>query len=293
MSLACAHDDDDAVDNGHLTPERQEIIQMVKCRMQTQGLPLEDYNEVSDRRSTISYVIINPSYDLKLELGDIVYVIRPSSLSPQPSPLTDERKLLGQGARQDPTGSEHADLSDADTPVTEPSGDPLGLTDRGHRGHTPSEEDTGYTFSGGGGRVGSHDNDLTILSQDSSVSAPPEIPVIYFDQGEQRARDISSSVPDNLGQTSHPYSSSSKLHHATTPDSNGHVATNSASRLSTFIDESDEDATSTQAPRFTLYPCNDQATPQVSNCSSDPSFREPRPNPTLSTSFPGLKGTIV
>lgn len=31
-------------------------------------------DEVSDTRTTISYVLINPSYDLKLELGDIVYV---------------------------------------------------------------------------------------------------------------------------------------------------------------------------------------------------------------------------
>ncbi|CAG5135869.1 unnamed protein product, partial [Candidula unifasciata] len=58
-------------ENRNLTPERQEIIQMVKCRMQTQGLPQTEYNEGSDKRSTISYVIINPSYDLKLELGDV------------------------------------------------------------------------------------------------------------------------------------------------------------------------------------------------------------------------------
>ena len=98
------------------------------------------------------------------------YVIRPSSLSPQPSPLTDERKLLGQGARQDPTGSEHADLSGGDTPITGPSGDPLGADSR----RRASSDDETFTFSGGG-RKSSNDNDLTVLSQDSAVSAPPQV----------------------------------------------------------------------------------------------------------------------
>ncbi|XP_041370512.1 potassium channel subfamily T member 2-like isoform X2 [Gigantopelta aegis] len=92
VSLGMGDDQEERFSN-HLSPERQEIIQMVKCRMQSHSLPHEDYAEVSDKRKTVSYVIINPSYDLKLELGDIVYLIRPSSLSPQPSPLTDERKL--------------------------------------------------------------------------------------------------------------------------------------------------------------------------------------------------------
>ncbi|ESO98909.1 hypothetical protein LOTGIDRAFT_91366, partial [Lottia gigantea] len=62
---------------------KAEIIQMVKCRMQSQGLPLDEYDESSDKRTSVSYAIINPNYDLKLELGDVVYLIRPSSLSPQ------------------------------------------------------------------------------------------------------------------------------------------------------------------------------------------------------------------
>ena len=35
---------------------------------------MEDYDDVSEKRGSISYVIINPSCDLKLEEGDIVYV---------------------------------------------------------------------------------------------------------------------------------------------------------------------------------------------------------------------------
>ncbi|KAK7094861.1 hypothetical protein V1264_006352 [Littorina saxatilis] len=97
-----------------MTPEQYEIMQLVKCRMQSLGLPFEEYyrEDMSLKRNTISYVIINPSYDLKLEVGDIVYLIRPSSLSPQPSPLTDERKLLQDQKlrkRQDPTGAPNND----------------------------------------------------------------------------------------------------------------------------------------------------------------------------------------
>ncbi|CAG5131454.1 unnamed protein product, partial [Candidula unifasciata] len=103
------------LEKGLLTPERQDIIQMVKCRMKTQGLTLQDYSEVTDKRFTISYVVINPSYDLKLELGDIVYTIQPSSLSPLPSPLTDERKLLGD----DDTRQGHTVVNEMESSDTE------------------------------------------------------------------------------------------------------------------------------------------------------------------------------
>ncbi|GFO00638.1 potassium channel subfamily t member 1 [Plakobranchus ocellatus] len=290
MSLACAHDDD-TLGNGHLTPERQEIIQMVKCRMQTQGLPLEDYNDVSDRRSTISYVIINPSYDLKLELGDIVYVIRPSSLSPQPSPLTDERKLLGQGARQDPTGSEHADLSGADTPA---NGDLSGADTRSHdhanqhQGDSSDEDTFTYSGSGRGGRSGAHDNDLTILSQDSAMSAPAEIPVIYFDQAERQRDNISSSVPDNLGHNSVTFAPTS-LQHTAVPDSSSQTSLRRPPHIS---DDQDEVA----QPRFTLYPSQDQGASPLNSCVSEPAVQERTPvvgGTASSISFPGLKGTIV
>ncbi|KAH9496929.1 potassium channel, sub T, member 1 [Bulinus truncatus] len=154
---------------GPLTPERQEIIQMVKCRMQTEGLPIDDYcaNEVSDNRTTISYVLINPSYDLKLELGDIVYVIRPSSLSPQPSPLTDERKLLEDESRHNHLISEDADLLDT----------------IGH-GHSPERDEI-------------NDHLITKTSQDSTVSAPAKIPVIFYEHMEN-PRDMSTSLPADL-----------------------------------------------------------------------------------------------
>ncbi|PVD22217.1 hypothetical protein C0Q70_18023 [Pomacea canaliculata] len=105
-----------------LTPEQYEIAQLVKCRMQNLQLPLEDYTvrDVSFKRNTVSYVIINPGYDLRLELGDIIYLIRPSSLSPQPSPLTDERKLLQDKKflrRQEPTGASDTDREPPHVPL--------------------------------------------------------------------------------------------------------------------------------------------------------------------------------
>ncbi|PRD31302.1 UNVERIFIED_CONTAM: hypothetical protein NCL1_23869 [Trichonephila clavipes] len=38
-------------------------------------------NDVSEKRNGLSYVIINPSCDQKLELGDVIFLIRPSPIS--------------------------------------------------------------------------------------------------------------------------------------------------------------------------------------------------------------------
>lgn len=40
--------------------------------MYSTALPPEDYDDVSEKRNSLSFVIINPSCDLKLEEGDIV-----------------------------------------------------------------------------------------------------------------------------------------------------------------------------------------------------------------------------
>lgn len=82
-------DDIDCCDG--TTIERKEIEQMVKCRMASLGLPSEEYDDdACDNRDTISYVITNPSYDVQLEENDIIYLIKPSSLSPQLSRLMNE-----------------------------------------------------------------------------------------------------------------------------------------------------------------------------------------------------------
>ncbi|KAK2164758.1 hypothetical protein LSH36_59g06011 [Paralvinella palmiformis] len=72
--------------------EDQEIIQNIESHMVTLGMPFKDYGIGSVNRHTISFVIINPNYDLPIQENDIIYLIRPSSLSPKPTPLTDKRQ---------------------------------------------------------------------------------------------------------------------------------------------------------------------------------------------------------
>jgi len=64
---------DDARDNHSQQIERAEIANLVRSRMDSLNLPPFDYDDVTEKRSSLSYVIINPSCDLKLEEGDIMY----------------------------------------------------------------------------------------------------------------------------------------------------------------------------------------------------------------------------
>lgn len=63
---------DEAKDNHTEMIERAEIANLVRSRMESLNLPSIDYDDVSEKRSSLSYVIINPSCDLKLEEGDIM-----------------------------------------------------------------------------------------------------------------------------------------------------------------------------------------------------------------------------
>ncbi|CAG5099595.1 Similar to KCNT1: Potassium channel subfamily T member 1 (Gallus gallus) [Cotesia congregata] len=74
---------DEARDNHSQQIERAEIANLVRSRMESLNLPTVDYDDVSEKRNSLSYVIINPSCDLKLEEGDIVYLVRPSPFSAQ------------------------------------------------------------------------------------------------------------------------------------------------------------------------------------------------------------------
>lgn len=65
---------DDARDNHDNLIERAEIVNLVRSRMDSLNLPSVDHEDVSEKRSSLSYVIINPSCDLKLEEGDIMWV---------------------------------------------------------------------------------------------------------------------------------------------------------------------------------------------------------------------------
>lgn len=63
---------DEARDNHAQQIERAEIGNLVRSRMESLNLAPNDYDEVSEKRNKLSYVIINPSCDLKLEEGDIM-----------------------------------------------------------------------------------------------------------------------------------------------------------------------------------------------------------------------------
>uniref|UniRef100_A0A8C9TSC6 Potassium sodium-activated channel subfamily T member 1 n=1 Tax=Scleropages formosus TaxID=113540 RepID=A0A8C9TSC6_SCLFO len=77
--------------------ERQELFELVRSRMEHLGLPTLGYGDVAsltandvtnrlnlgyfDHQNTVSYVLINPPPDTRLELNDIVYLIRPDPLA--------------------------------------------------------------------------------------------------------------------------------------------------------------------------------------------------------------------
>ncbi|VDK18807.1 unnamed protein product [Anisakis simplex] len=54
---------------------QREISELVQSRMQHLGMTNSHYI-YDERRATISFVIINPSSDIDLEAGDIIYVLR-------------------------------------------------------------------------------------------------------------------------------------------------------------------------------------------------------------------------
>uniref|UniRef100_A0A2K5NVV7 Potassium sodium-activated channel subfamily T member 1 n=1 Tax=Cercocebus atys TaxID=9531 RepID=A0A2K5NVV7_CERAT len=61
--------------------ERQELSELVKNRMKHLGLPTTGYDEMNDHQNTLSYVLINPPPDTRLEPSDIVYLIRSDPLA--------------------------------------------------------------------------------------------------------------------------------------------------------------------------------------------------------------------
>ncbi|XP_048488437.1 potassium channel subfamily T member 1 isoform X3 [Plutella xylostella] len=74
---------DEARDNHAQQIERAEIANLVRSRMESLNLTGIDYDDVSEKRNSLSYVVINPSCDLNLQEGDIIYLVRPSPFSAQ------------------------------------------------------------------------------------------------------------------------------------------------------------------------------------------------------------------
>uniref|UniRef100_A0A3Q3J1Q6 RCK N-terminal domain-containing protein n=1 Tax=Monopterus albus TaxID=43700 RepID=A0A3Q3J1Q6_MONAL len=61
--------------------EREELSELVRNRMRHLGLPTSGYDELNDHQNTLSYVLINPLPDTRLELNDVVYLIRSDPLA--------------------------------------------------------------------------------------------------------------------------------------------------------------------------------------------------------------------
>ncbi|XP_054240043.1 potassium channel subfamily T member 2 isoform X3 [Indicator indicator] len=85
--------------------ERQELAELVKNRMKHLGLSPAGYDEMNDHQNTLSYILINPSPDTRLELNDIVYLIRPDPLAYVPNTAPSQKdsfcNTVGQDTREE------------------------------------------------------------------------------------------------------------------------------------------------------------------------------------------------
>ncbi|XP_077188820.1 potassium channel subfamily T member 2 isoform X2 [Paroedura picta] len=85
--------------------ERQELAELVKNRMKHLGLSTTGYDEMNDHQNTLSYILINPSPDTRLELNDVVYLIRPDPLSYVPNSASSRKNsfcnAIGQDTREE------------------------------------------------------------------------------------------------------------------------------------------------------------------------------------------------
>ncbi|KAM3838690.1 potassium channel subfamily T member 2 isoform 3-T3 [Vipera latastei] len=85
--------------------ERQELAELVKNRMKHLGLSTAGYDEMNDHQNTLSYILINPSPDTRLELNDVVYLIRPDPLSYVPKSTSSQKNsfcnVIGQDSREE------------------------------------------------------------------------------------------------------------------------------------------------------------------------------------------------
>ncbi|KAK2540391.1 hypothetical protein Q9233_001263 [Columba guinea] len=62
-------------------------------------------DEMNDHQNTLSYILINPSPDTRLELNDIVYLIRPDPLAYVPNTAPSRKdsfcNTVGQDTREE------------------------------------------------------------------------------------------------------------------------------------------------------------------------------------------------
>ncbi|XP_062386989.1 LOW QUALITY PROTEIN: potassium channel subfamily T member 2 [Sardina pilchardus] len=89
--------------------ERQELNALVRTRMKHLGLSPSGFNGMTDQCNRLSYILINPSPDTRLELHDVVYLIRPDPLSAVPNQGSGRKPGAGrtEGHRFESQDSTH------------------------------------------------------------------------------------------------------------------------------------------------------------------------------------------
>ncbi|KAM3926113.1 potassium channel subfamily T member 2-like isoform 2-T2 [Leptodactylus fuscus] len=87
--------------------ERQELNALVKTRMKHLGLSTAEYMDIMDTDNSLSYILINPPPDTKLELNDVVYLIRPDPLTLAPNNARKASVTRSEGTIFDTKDSTH------------------------------------------------------------------------------------------------------------------------------------------------------------------------------------------
>uniref|UniRef100_A0AAY4C1K2 RCK N-terminal domain-containing protein n=1 Tax=Denticeps clupeoides TaxID=299321 RepID=A0AAY4C1K2_9TELE len=76
--------------------ERQELNALVRTRMKHLGLSPSGFNGMTDQGNRLSYILINPSPDTRLELHDVVHCLATSCTTPPCNSVATEYKLAVQ-----------------------------------------------------------------------------------------------------------------------------------------------------------------------------------------------------
>ncbi|XP_077986802.1 potassium channel subfamily T member 2-like isoform X2 [Glandiceps talaboti] len=104
--------EDDDQSSTCVSEERAAMAELVRSKMKKLSLPESDYDaEASEKRSAFSYVLINPGFDTKLELDDVIFIIRPAGGPNASSPMPPRRKYSTRRPktegekREEPQGS--------------------------------------------------------------------------------------------------------------------------------------------------------------------------------------------
>lgn len=79
-TMQCTESESEENTSLTMSAERAEIAQLVCSRLHSLGQSADDY-DMSEKNNSTSHVLINPGCDMKLQQGDIIYLLRPSPFS--------------------------------------------------------------------------------------------------------------------------------------------------------------------------------------------------------------------